>query len=275
MDQDFENQERIYQYLQGDLKGKDLKQFQDDLKTNKSLAEELNFSQSMFVTLKNKEALAIKQQLKQIISTKNIEPDFDALKEFESLDNPTLEDKINKQSNNRFGKGLLGGLFSIGLLTIFSLSFFGIWNPFTTTKATNPLVSPHLIQFENVISANATNNPALDQGMSAYTDADYATAIPILQRYLQNNKDPNVLLYLGLSHLLNSAADKAIPILERTVDTSLPPMLSVAKWYLALAYIEAEQLPAARVSLMELQNIPDYEPRATALLNALAESSIQ
>lgn len=275
MDQDFKDQERIYQYLQGTLKGPELSQFKADLQTNKALEEELAFSQAMMMTLKNKEALAVNHQLKGIISSKTIEPDFDALKEFETTEG--LEDIPEQKSiqDKNWGKGLIGGALGLIVLTIFLSIFSGIWNPFLTNKAANPLVLPHLVPFENVISADAINNPVIEKGMAAYASENYVAAIPLLQNYLQDNKDANVRFYLGISHLLNLEAEKAIPILERTVDTSVPPMLEVAKWYLALAYIEAGQIPAARVTLIALQGTAVYEAKATALLLALENKNIQ
>ena len=266
MDQDFKNQERIHEYLQGDLKGGDLKSFQEDLKKDAALQEDLAFSEAMITTLKNKEIVAVNHQLKTIIGGKTIEPDFDALKEFEGGN--------SSSGSSSFGKWLLGGILGIGLLTI-GLFASGLLNPFTSNEPPNPLVLPHLVPFENVISANGANNPNLEKGMTAYENGDYTNVIPSLSTYLQDTYDPNVQFYLGLSHLLNKEATIAIPLLERVVDTALPPVLSVAKWYLALAYIETGQLPAAKVSLTELQSNPDYKNKATALLNALDNQLLQ
>jgi len=260
MDQDFKNQERIQDYLQGNLKDNDLKSFQADLKKDAALREDLAFSQAMMTTLKNKELVGVNHQVKTIADGTTIKPDFDALKEFEG-------GNINGSSNS-LGKWLLGGMLGLGLLFL-GLLASGIFNPFTSNEPTNPLVVQHLVPFENVISIDGETNPSLEKGMTAYANKDYPGAIKDLGAHLNNAYDPNVQFYLGLSHLLNKEASIAIPLLERVVDTSAPPVLSVAQWYLSLAYIETEQISAAIMSLEELQANPDYTDKATELLNSI------
>ncbi len=263
MDQDFKNQERIHEFLQGDLKGAALKAFQADLKKDANLQEDLAFSRAMMTTLKNKEILATNQQLKTIIGEKPITPDFDALKEFEGSG--------SSNGSSSFGKWLLGGILGISLLTI-GLFISGIFTPFTSNEPSNPLVVSHLVPFENVISVDGESSPNLEKGMIAYENGDYTTAIALFNANLKKAYDPNVQFYLGLSHLLNQESTIAIPLLERVVDTSAPPVLSVAKWYLSLAYIEGGQIPAAKVSLQELQANPDYKDRATTILSSINQS---
>jgi len=263
MDQDFKNQERIHEFLQGDLKGAALKAFQADLRKDANLQEDLAFSRAMMTTLKNKEILAANHQLKTIIAGKTITPDFDALKEFEGGG--------SSSGGGSIGKWLLGGMLGISLLAI-GLFASGIFTPFTSNETSNHLVVSHLVPFENVISIAGESSPNLEKGMAAYENGDYITAIPLFNAYLKKAYDPNVQFYLGLSHLLNQESAIAIPLLERVVDTSAPPVLSVAKWYLSLAYIEEGQIPAAKVSLQELQANPDYTDRAITILNSINQT---
>ena len=266
MDQDFKNQERIHEYLQGELKGANLKAFQEDLKNDAQLQEDLAFSQAMMTTLKNKEIVAANHQLNNSISGKTLEPDFEALKEYEKT--------INNSGSSSSSKWLLGGMLGLSVLVI-GLLASGLFSPFTSNEPTNPLVLPHLVPFENVIRASADISPDLEKGMAAYENSNYSGAISSLSTYLKDSYDPNVQFYLGLAHLLNEEAAVAVPLLERVVDTSEPPILTMSKWYLTLAYIEDGQIPAAKVILQELQTNPDFADKATTLLNDLNNQPLQ
>ena len=102
MDQDYTNQEKIHEFLNGELSEEEVAKFKLELTGNTELQEELAFSKDLFFTLKNKEAIALNSQLKNITAANAIEPDFEALKEFEA---------VNKGATNRgFNKWLLGCL---------------------------------------------------------------------------------------------------------------------------------------------------------------------
>ena len=265
MDQDFQNQEKIHQYLQGELSAEEKNQFEKELASNPNLKEEFSFSKAMLLLVKNKELVATNQQLKTIIANKPIEPDFSALEEYES------STRIDEGGKSGFSMNwILGGLvlLSLALITIFSIQ-----NVWFDNEAIPAMVQPHLVPFENVI--NTDENTTLQEGMAAYTHADYDKAIEYFTNHQKESYDPNVQFYLGITQLLNKNPQKAVPTLERAVDSTAPPVQEAAQWYLALAYISNDQIPAAKSVLQTLQYNPIYENKATEMLQELEDTMIQ
>lgn len=263
MDQDYTNQEKIHQFLNGELDAQEIKAFKLELERNPELQEELAFSKDLLFTLKNKEAIALSTQIKSLASSNSIEPDFEALKELENI--PSTKSTVG------FNKWLLGGLLGVAMLFTGLFLFLPDAQKGNVQLATTAeqLAQKHVVPFGIQINVDQNGTTSFDKGIQAYEQKNYLTASQHLEQHLKKNYDSNAQFYLGLSYLLNNKTVDAIGALERTVDTATPPILEVAQWYLALAYIKNEQVPNAKNLLNNLTTNEEYGERATNLLNTL------
>jgi predicted negative regulator of RcsB-dependent stress response len=74
-------------------------------------------------------------------------------------------------------------------------------------------------------------------------------------------------LYLSISYLMTEQTDKAIvslQVIAVSKDINISP---IAKWYLALAYLQKGLLDKAKPLLIELQNNSPYSNFANEVLN--------
>lgn len=264
MDQDYTDQEKIHQFLNDELSEEEVKKFKLELQGNPDLQEELAFSKDLMFTLRNKEEIAINEQLKNISATTTIEPDFEALNQFEIA--------RKGDTSGGFNKWLLGGALGIALL----IAGLFLLNPNASNSSNarvatvaEQLVQTYVVPYGIQINVDQNGVSPFDKGIRAYEQKDYTAATQYLEKHLKDAYDSNAQFYLGLSYLLNNKIADSVGALERTVDTATPPILEVAQWYLTLAYIKNGQIPNAKVLLNVLKTTPDYEEKATNLLRTL------
>jgi len=258
MDQNFENQNKIHQYLTDVLSSSEKTQFEKELSTNSNLEEELSFSKDLQLVLQNKELLAVNKEMNSVMASQSIEPDFSALE--------AMEKSITTVNKGNSTIWLWSGLLIIGIVV---LSIFTYQNQWESTNNYSQYIEPHLHPFENILHIDGVTDELFQKGIAAYEVANYEQAITYLTQHQKDNFDGNVQFYLGLSQLFNNNLKEAVGTLERTVDNTVPPVQDAAQWYLALTYIRNNQIPAAKLVLENIQANLIYGEKASALLKKL------
>ena len=219
--QSFENQDKIQRFVNGELSGGEMSEFESELKSNEGLKEEVRFSNNLNFTLQNKEVFEVNDIYKKSISELNIEPDYEALKEYGGDSSGFSFYKIILSSVVLLGL-ILGGMFATDS---------GIFAP----SEAQLLADNYLTPFENII--NAPEPGLLKNGMDAYDQKDWKNASKYLSDYLKNNDDPQVRFFLSVSQLFDNQDDKALNGLLGITDSQNFPQSEV-QWYLALAYLK-------------------------------------
>lgn len=116
----------------------------------------------------------------------------------------------------------------------------------------------------------ATDAPAFAEGMVAYRRGDYAAAIAQWEPLRQDSARSDTLdYYLGISHLAERQFTEAEPLLRAVATNEASPYQTEATWYLALGYLRAGRLDAARVWLDRLPEESSLEERAEKLREEL------
>ncbi len=107
--------------------------------------------------------------------------------------------------------------------------------------------------------------------MRQYTAGDYAGAIPGLREACRLDPEAaNAAFYLGVCYLLTDQNDRARQELVRTVSLGESPYLEATRFYLAKAYLRANDVAAARSELGGVMQMHgDLEARARRLLSQL------
>lgn len=108
--------------------------------------------------------------------------------------------------------------------------------------------------------------------MKRYRQGDYTRAVVALRAVAKlNPKDPGVLFFLGVSHLLAGQTDDGIAVLQQCVALGDTPYLEEAHYYLAEGFLGKSDLAAARRELEEVVRFKgDKEDAAQRLLQQLA-----
>jgi tetratricopeptide (TPR) repeat protein len=247
-------QNDIQDYINGGLSGEALKQFEADMKANKSLAEEVDFYRKISFTMQNTELITMNKTLSTIRQSTNISPDFDI--------DPTFLPKNNTWK-----------WWTIGILTVSLIGAFFLWqNQATKTrllkaKTTSTEILHSVAAFEDVIGLDADDKSPLAQGMKFYDAGLYADAIPLLKTHYQRQPtDDFGKLYLAISYLMTGQSDKAVTLLEPMSNTSDIELADAAKWHLALALVQQGQLDKAKPLFIALQNHPRFGVNAQRML---------
>lgn len=261
-------EENIQLYINGELKGAALQSFENQLRTDSALQEEVAFSKKMILALQNKEALELHQQLQNIAASTAIEPDFEQLKAYE---------KAVNGGNGWSGKmPWIGG--ALGLIIVIASIFW--WtssadNSFTPIGVQNEIVQNWLSPFEMMIYANPASDENLQLGIAAYKNENYQEAAAVFEKYTATNNDPQVKLYLGVSQLMNGAAEKATITLEEVAEDQDSPLGEAGKWYLALSYLELNRVGEARNLLEQIGENGMFGSDVSLLLEELDRELIQ
>lgn len=111
--------------------------------------------------------------------------------------------------------------------------------------------------------------------MEAYDNKAYPKAITLLQKCLETKPSGTyqnqLALYLGLSYLASNKTQKAIAQFQNVISKKEANQ-RVAEWYLALTFLQAEQIEEAKIILGELKNAETnpYQKKASTLLQKLS-----
>ena len=109
-------------------------------------------------------------------------------------------------------------------------------------------------------------------GLSAYDQQEYATALPLLREGVAAGVLDSInLLYAGVSALAVEDAATARELLTQVLDTGRYPLdEGDVRYYLGLAELELDNVPAARQQLRQSLDLQtQFSDRAEALLRSL------
>lgn len=142
------------------------------------------------------------------------------------------------------------------------------------------IVSPYLLQqnegeyasfFEHLPRDNANLSTNGLTGEQAYDEKKYVVAYPKLLAEVAENGDSLNIIYAGVAAIGSQQGAKAITLLKPLVDANNWQLYqSEIQWYLALAYLQEENKPAANLFLTQIiQTNNSYTTQANELLKQI------
>lgn len=108
-----------------------------------------------------------------------------------------------------------------------------------------------------------------NQALAAYTSKDFKAAIPLFaQLSIENPTDENLILQLGSAYLSTYKTSEAIAVFQKIEAASVN--YQAAQWFLALAYLQNDEIEMAKKVLIALANAGErmYSTKAKKLLEA-------
>lgn len=247
--ENFALQEKIRAYVAGELNPEEMEALRREAAKSPELAEELRFSKKLNQALTHKDLLEVRGIIGGIIALEGLPPDASA-------------------TGTGWGwRGLLWGLLAA---TALSVGVYVTGNQLDWWQSSaQRLANQYLQPMENVLFTEQADMSADDLrlGMEAYDRMEYDVAVERLNRYYTQTKDANVGLFLGISHLLNGQAQKALLVLQVIDNKMEGPAQEAARWYLALAYLQNGDSQKATAILQALP--------ADGLYGAVAQKLLQ
>ncbi len=228
----------------------------EQAKSSPEVADELAFSQSLALALRNRDMVAASLVIKGVIETEGLPP--------------TEQTPTSTPGNRQWGLWLGSIALVLGLSVggYFMAENQG-WFLSTTERLAHDVAQP----LENVLYLPQTGNGLADlqAGMAHYDAGRYAEAAEVLERYQSNQPDAAVGVYLGVARLLSGQPRTAIQPLADAANAVEPPVAEAANWYLALAYLANNQPNPAREALLRLPTDGIFAQQAALLLNKIPQ----
>ena len=242
--------EIIGKYLNGELKGEELDAFQEKLKTNTLLQQELKLEQDLNEIILDEDILDFRKELVEIRQEmKNDKEQFKG-----KWDEETIEIKLENR-NQSAGKWYL---MAASIAILFGLAGYFYFLQ-TQTVSNEQLFAQYYSAYPSDISERSddisTSNPFI-LGLIEYEEGDFIEASQFFSLAVENdNQNFSAYLYLGVSFLEMDSLYKAINGFGRIINDRDNLFVDQAKWYLALTYIKT--------------NDENYKQKIHELLNSI------
>jgi hypothetical protein len=238
-------QEFIELYLQGELEGEKLHDFEEQLKVDKTLQEDVTLSKEVQEALDEVQG---EQLLAEQLSSFN---DKYVTKSQVLGDSQLIEAKKENSNSRR-------NILIVVLLTVAALAIFWIWQQQNTTpkiEAEQIFASYYEPYSSNVSARSSDEDEAYLNAIKAYDNANYSEAITSLtQRISSKPNEISTQLLLGNSYLNLSPpeTEKAIEVFKNIGESGSDLYSNTANWDLALAYLQVNQTKEAKVIFEDL-----------------------
>lgn len=256
-----EQYELIEAYLSKQLSATDQAEFEQEMRRDEALAQEIRTQQELRMGLR---ALAIEQRLKTAQHRHNQSKKAKVI----SL-TPTV--KTRKIVFTRW-------LAAASVVLVLSVSVY----VFQLQNVSRPIETAFIENYQPDLSDNISkslptkfnslNRKQLEEGIKSYRIGDYPKAISILQTLAADNSTQTLRnYYLGVSYLAKNEPDQAIKCLAVANQSADPSLRHKAAWYLALAHLKKNDRPQMKASLQRIatNGQSPYQHKAKKLLKIL------
>ena len=242
--------EQIENYIDGNLQGLELIDFEQELSVNSGLKEEILFRNELNKALKETDIMKLRQKLGD----------------------------INEESKERELKSLISDnklkfiRFLLNSVAIFILAA-GIFVTANYLGNTPEVLYKNYYQSPVVgpVRSTSVEYDLMQEANSFYSRGDYQNAIPKYQEVLgMNSNDFVARFYLGSSFQITNKYHKAITQFSRVIEHGDNEFIEEAEWYRALCYLKLEDKKNARKELLAIKNKQGYyEKNAGKILKKL------
>ena len=233
----------IERFLRGEMKGEELRLFEEKMKKDKYFAEEVNLHKDIMVGANASFRQEMKNELKEV------------------------EKKYSKDNIRRFPKWtIISVAASISILIVAGFLFIN------SNESGLTLYNEYFKPYPNVVNPITRSSVADEQeGFQQYEIGDYQSAISVFEEQLQ--EDPGnkaVMLYLAISNLMVSNDKQAIDLLKKIVESPSDQFFAPAKWYLGLAYLKTGSTNKAKTIFQDLAKEENsYSEKAKHVLSRM------
>ncbi|GAB4497752.1 MAG: hypothetical protein OHK0019_31930 [Saprospiraceae bacterium] len=246
-------QEKIQLFINGELDETNQRALLEQAQADPLVADELRFSQSLARALRYPALVDASAILRTVIAEEGAPP-------------PAPSNAIS--SSNWWAWA------SLLVITILSLigGYFWAENAGLFDSRTQKIARAALQPLDNVVFLPNNNNQTLTDyqaGMAAYDAKRYDEATRLLDAYVSQNPDNAARVYLGVARLMLGQSKEAIPPLADAAQSPEPPIQETALWYLALAYLQNNNVRAAVQALEAIPTDGIYGTQARELLEKI------
>ncbi|MEM7549579.1 MAG: tetratricopeptide repeat protein [Bacteroidota bacterium] len=244
-------QDLIEKYLEGDLEGIELKNFEKKLENIPELKREIT----------------LQKEIREALLEKDVDEFRTKLQTFKKVGG------IEKQKSNP-STLTISLLYKVAASVLLILSSaLVVFLIFFNKPSNHELFNEYFIPYDNLVVSrgSSSENPQLNKAMSLYDIGKYRKAIEAFKNTKQENSVV-ASFYMGVSYLSIGDTENSINKFSEVIESDNEILAEVAMWYKALAMIKKEDVEAAKKILKQLttsENSRFYRDRAESLLNEL------
>ena len=243
------NRHLISKYLEGELDALTAFRFEEDLKNNPGLQEELNLHKKVDAALADTELMELRMQLREI--------------------HDQLAPDIYKSPKPQF-KRITRIAVAASLALVLGLSTVNHFWLRSSQKIVQKYYQPYEITSINR-SGSIIEDRTLRSALELYQSQKYYEAVILFEKALESN--PNKMttqLYSGISYFEIAEYVKAMKSFSKVIEHNDNLYIEQAKWYLGLCYIKMEEKEKAIKQFTEIAKSDSYyRQKAKSILKKL------
>ncbi len=253
--------ELIQQYLNGELEGDALSNFELRIKNDKELASELNLHRAI--------SKAIKPDEPQVLQLK---------KSLHKIRQEALENPSSSTSNNKIYWGLLALFFALGLVYLIMKPTENKSQP-PAEKEELPLIA--MASPENSLTTEALfssmkgdNSNTFSKALDLYKKEEFDNSLKQLEQDSNSKINYDAQLLIGLNHLKLKKYEEALKVFDSFSQFDKRKVLDKSKWCLAITYMKMNRQKDYTATLKLIQKEGYFYPKEiniNQLINAKKE----
>ena len=252
---------KIQKYLDKQMSGQEIADFEQELKINPELYEELLLHKDVDA--------AIKDLIGENMFLKNLE-----LAHKSYMESTTKKNSAKTPIFQLTPKYLIR--YAAAAVIFIALSVGVFYTMSSKSISPDKLYTSYYVPYE-VNGANRSGNAGdeslIEKAMQKFEQKDFDGAIKIFNSMkTTGNTNISSNFYKGIAYLEMNKPNEAIKSLEVVVKNENSEVLAEAEWYLGLAYLKANDLDNARKQFTKVsEKYPFYKKKADEIINKIKE----
>jgi len=227
----------IERYLQGDLKEKEVREFEHSLENDRALFREFKLRKEIEDALLEDDVMELRNQMQDVMERQST--------------NPVHWFKRKAMIATVVG-ALLLGLGGIGY------HYYQNTHAPTTDKIFQEYYQPYEATVTFRSGTENEVNGLLTNALHEYKQEDYRTALQLFEQVLNKKEDVAASLYSGISHMEIQKYQKANKSFDTVIEDKDNLFLHQAKWYMSMCHIKLDNKDKALALLEELSQQHGY-----------------
>ncbi len=250
-DKDLQLYERIQQYLEGQLQGKELIDFENQLKTDKALTTEVILHRNL--------REIVEPEDKQVTQLRNTLQEIRHQSQKKKEDKPTVKIIPFRRI-----------IMSVAAILLLGVIIFFVF----INKPLNERLFADNFETEPIsfISKSATSRNQIAHLQQVFNNGQYEQSLALATQYLKDNpSDYNVQLSKGLSQLNLKQYEVATQTFQTLDKSDRREAIDKSKWYLAMTYLKLNELTKCKATLQAILDEGGYYPKDKNLLELIEQ----
>lgn len=228
----------IEKYLEHKMSSIEREQFEEQIKNDPGLKEELELHRQMGTTLKGEKIHELRSVLKDV-------------------DENWVEEKSNQKSMDRTinFRRIFAVAATVMLLVLAYQFFFSDDSVVSGEQLFADNFQPYQMLLSQRNLSIEEKNVVLENAISTYSKGDFDNASKSFQQLsLDDPEDISYQFYQAVAALGAEDSENAIASFKKIVSTTNHPFMEQSRWYLSLAYLQLGDVENAKKTLNKIQS---------------------